>query len=180
MANSFNGILRLRRDNDYNYARIENTFIPANGEVCLVDTSDGKLRAKVGNGTTIFANLPYTDSGVINEIHEVVVRGYYYGGVFYKDSAHIEVIEASESRIYIDISTCRIYSYNGTAYVIVGGNEVATATASVAGILKLYDTVGQNTDGTMTQKAITDELDDKIEMDIDMANEMLILGNDLF
>ena len=180
MANMFNGILRLRRDNDYNYARIENTFIPANGEVCLVDTARMGLRAKVGNGTTIFANLPYTDSGVINEIHEVVVRGYYYGGVFYKDSAHIEVIEASESRIYIDISTYRIYSYNGTAYVIVGGNEVATATASVAGILKLYDTIGQNTDGTMTQKAITDELDDKIEMDVDMANEMLILGNDLF
>ena len=45
MANYFNGILRLRRDNDYNYARIENTFIPANGEVCLVDTANMGLRA---------------------------------------------------------------------------------------------------------------------------------------
>ena len=180
MSTVFNGIIRLRRDNEYNYIKIENSFIPANGEVCLVDTFEGKLRAKVGNGVTVFANLPYTDSGVINEIHEVVVRGYYYNGLFYKDSAHTEVIEASENRIYIEISTCRIYSYNGTSYITVGGNEVTTATASVAGILKLYDTTGQNVDGTMSQKAITEELDDKIEMNVDMENEMLILANDLF
>ena len=180
MSTVFNGVIRLRRDNEYNYAKIENSFIPANGEVCLVDTVDGKLRAKVGNGATVFANLSYTDSGIINEIHEVVVRGYYYDGIFYRDSAHTEVIEASQNRIYIEVSTCKVYSYNGTAYVTVGGTEVITATATVAGVLKLYNTMGQNTDGTMTQKAITDELDDKIEMDIDMENEMLILSNDLF
>ena len=30
-----NAILRLRRDNHYNYAKIKDTFIPANGEICL-------------------------------------------------------------------------------------------------------------------------------------------------
>ena len=33
-----NAVLRLRRDNDYNYAKIANSFVPANGEICLVDT----------------------------------------------------------------------------------------------------------------------------------------------
>lgn len=39
--------------------------------------------------------------------------------------------------------------------------------------MKLYDTVGDNTDGTMTQKAITDELNEKVEIDTDVSNELL-------
>ena len=42
MANSFNGILRLRRDLESNYEIVKNVFIPASGEVCIVDCS-GKL-----------------------------------------------------------------------------------------------------------------------------------------
>ena len=34
-----------------------------------------------------------------------------------------------------------------------------TASETVLGVLKLYNTTGDNTDGTMTQKAITQELD---------------------
>ena len=40
--------------------------------------------------------------------------------------------------------------------------------------MKLYDTVGTNTDGTMTQKAITDELDDKVEIQLNKDEELLI------
>jgi len=36
--------------------------------------------------------------------------------------------------------------------------EKDTATASVAGVTKLYTTTGTSTDGTMTRKAITDQL----------------------
>lgn len=35
---------------------------------------------------------------------------------------------------------------------------IVQASASVAGIMKLYTSTGSNTDGTMTQKAITDAL----------------------
>ena len=42
-------IIRLRRDNDYNYAKIKDTFIPASGEVCLVDTAKQGLCAVVGD-----------------------------------------------------------------------------------------------------------------------------------
>jgi hypothetical protein len=49
-----------------------------------------------------------------------------------------------------------------------------TATATIPGVMKLYNTIGQNTDGTMTQKAITDELDDKVEIELNMDEELLI------
>ena len=40
--------------------------------------------------------------------------------------------------------------------------------------MKLYQTVGQNTDGTMSQKAIADELDDKVEVTLNASEELLI------
>jgi hypothetical protein len=40
--------------------------------------------------------------------------------------------------------------------------------------MKLYTTIGDNEDGTMTQKAITDELDDKVEVEINKDEELLI------
>ena len=50
-----NSVVALRRDNDYNYKKIENTFIPVNGEVCLVDVAGYGLRTKVGDGISTFA-----------------------------------------------------------------------------------------------------------------------------
>ena len=47
-----------------------------------------------------------------------------------------------------------MYIYNEEQYMII--NTVPYASSADAGILKLYDTTGSNTDGTMTQKAITD------------------------
>lgn len=50
-------VIRLRRDNDYNYEAIKNTFVPASGEVVLVDTAQTGLRAKVGDGVSTYAQL---------------------------------------------------------------------------------------------------------------------------
>ena len=63
-----NAVLRLRRDNDYNYAKIKDTFIPANGEICLVDTAREGLRAVCGDGVHTFGQLAY--------IGELIVKGY--------------------------------------------------------------------------------------------------------
>ena len=46
-------------------------------------------------------------------------------------------------------------------------DELPTASAEVSGIMKLYNTKGNNVDGTMTQKAITDELNQKLEAFVD-------------
>jgi hypothetical protein len=41
------------------------------------------------------------------------------------------------------------------------------ANSKTAGVVKLYDEVGNNTDGSMTQKAITEELEKKVETSIE-------------
>ena len=52
-------VLRLRRDNDYNYEKIKDSFIPANGEICLVDTAKEGLRIICGNGVDKFGDLKF-------------------------------------------------------------------------------------------------------------------------
>lgn len=176
MSNIFNGIIRLRRDNDYNYDLIKNTFIPAKGEVCLIDTARKGLRAKVGDGKTVFAELEYTDAQIYSAIESIVIRGYYKDGEFYADSLYSNKLIPVPTSLYINIAGNNIYTYNGTVFEELGG-QVSTASSTVAGIMKLYGEVGQNTDGTMTQKAITDELNEKVEIQIDEETETVIFGN---
>lgn len=165
----FNAILRLRRDNDYNYAKIKDKFIPANGEVCLVDTARDGLRAVCGDGKTPFGQLEF--------IGGLIVKGYYYNDIFYSDAAHTEKIIGSQVKIYVDLHQNEIYHFNGTNYELV--SSIPHASESKAGVMKLYSTTGQNTDGTMTQKAITDELDDKVEAMVISEEELLVFASEL-
>ena len=116
----------LRRDTEENYAPVATRFIPFYGEVCLVDTHDFGLRAKVGDGITCFRDLPYTDANLINLINtkfsSIFVKAYYYDGKFYKDEEHQEEITGSNSSIYLDVPTNQLYAFNGTSYdCLVGG-----------------------------------------------------------
>lgn len=169
----------LRRDNDYNYKTIETTLVPANNEICLVDVAGYGLRVKIGDGSSTFAELPYIDEPILNNIESLIIKGYFYQGAFYADLAHTVLLEAIPGRIYIDAASGKLYTYDGINYS-VQINKLPNATADIAGIVKLYDTTGQNTDGTMTQRAITDELDDKFEMLVDKDAEMLIFDTDLY
>lgn len=176
MSNIFSGIIRLRRDNDYNYDLIKDTFIPANGEVCLIDTARKGLRAKVGDGKTVFAQLEYTDTQIYSAIDSIVIRGYYKDGEFYADSLYSNKLTPVTTSFYINITGNNIYTYDGTTFQELGG-QVSTASSATAGIMKLYGEIGQNVDGTITQKAITDELNEKIEVQIDEETETVIFGN---
>lgn len=176
MSSVFNSIIRLRRDNDYNYDLIKDSFIPANGEVCLIDTSRRGLRAKVGDGKTVFSQLEYTDAQIYSAIESIVIRGYYKDGEFYADSLYSNKINPVTTSIYINISGNNIYTYNGTIFEELSG-QVSNASSTNAGIMRLYNEQGQNTDGTMTQKAITDELNEKIEIQIDEETETVFFGN---
>lgn len=49
-----------------------------------------------------------------------VISGYYYNGVFYEDSSHTTPITGSIDSLYIDISTTKLYLYDGSAYEEVG------------------------------------------------------------
>lgn len=171
MAKMIESIIRLRRDNDYNYEKIKNSFVPANGEVVLVDTAKDGLRAKVGDGYSTYAQLQFTDV----DIRNAVQQGYYENGVFYKDITKQTPFPAMINKVYIDIPYRKIYYYNGESYIPAEA-QLTTASSDVAGIMKLYSTTGQNVDGTMTQKSITDELNMRIKTDIDPDDELLIFS----
>ena len=169
--NILNAIIQLRRDNDYNFEKVKDSFIPANGEVVLVDTAKDGLRAKVGNGYSTFAQLQYTDA----DLRNTVLHGYYYNSIFYQDALHTVSMQGMINKIYIDDSARKLYYFDGEGYVSISENLV-TATAEVPGVVKLYGTTGQNTDGTMTQKAITDELDLRYKATIDSDDELLVFS----
>lgn len=177
LGTSTNSVIALRRDNDYNYKKIENTFIPVNGEVCLVDVAGYGLRAKVGDGVSTFAQLPYTDETILNNINSLIVKGYFYQNEFYVNADHTELLERVIGRVYIDAVSGKLYSYNGINYETQG--SLPNATAEIAGAVKLYDQIGQNIDGTMTQRAITNELNEKIEMDFIAAEEMIVFDTNI-
>lgn len=108
---------------------------------------------------------------------EIIVKGYYKNNNFYSDKDYNILLSASVIKIYIDISTSTMYHYDGLNYIAISNTDVHTATAEIPGVMKLYDTIGYNTDGTMTQRAITDELDDKVEVMINASEEMVIFTN---
>lgn len=170
--------IALRRDNDYNYKKIENTFVPINGEVCLVDVAGYGLKVKVGNGLSTFAELPYTDETILQNINSLIIKGYFYQGKFYTNSGHTELLENLVGRIYIDATTSKLYTYNGINYE-TPNSSLPNATAEIAGVMKLYDTVGQHVDGTMTQRSITNELNEKFEMDVVEEEEMIVFDTDI-
>ena len=169
MKKSIDATIRLRRDNDYNYEAIKDIFIPSNGEVVLVDTTNDGLRAKVGNGVNTYAELQFTDE----DIRNAVLQGYYDNGIFYQDPTLNTPFNKMINKVYIDKVNSQIYYYNGIEYVPLTATY-STASSDVAGLVKLYNTVGQNTDGTMTQKSITDELYLRFKTNVDTENELLV------
>lgn len=162
-----NAILRLRRDNEFNYEKIKNSFVPADGEICLVDTAREGLRAVCGDGKTTFAELEF--------LNDLIQKGYVNNGVFYKDAEFTQQLAPKTICIYIDLKTNQLYHYNGDFFNEIGA-KVPTASAELPGVLKLYYGTGQNVDGTMTQKAITDELDTKVELTLKEEEELVIFS----
>lgn len=157
-------IFKLRRDNDYNYEKVKDTFIPAKGEVCLVDTARLGLCVKVGDGVSTYGSLEY-----VNTIFQMVT--FAEGKAFVNDKE----IAPSGNKIYIDANnTNDLYYYNGVEFVLIGPGSLPAASAETAGIMKLYSTTGENVDGTMTQKAITDELNTKISASVNLEDETIV------
>ena len=166
---SIDAVIRLRRDNDYNYEVIKDTFVPASGEVVLVDTVRDGLRAKVGDGYSTYAQLQFVDE----DIRNAVLQGYYSNGEFYKDVTLNTPFKRMINKIYIDKPYSKIYYFNGIQYIPIDAT-LTTASSEVAGTMKLYNTMGYNTDGTMTQKVITDELELRFKTSVDTEQELLV------
>lgn len=166
--------IALRRDTDVNYIAKGSTFVPLKGEVCFVDVAGKGLKAKVGDGITAWENLPYTDEYLLEAIDQVVLTGYYLNSNFYTDSTYTVELEKSVNKIYIDRNSNTIFHFDGTQYVSIN-ETLPTASEDRAGIVKLYQNGGSNTDGTMSQKAITEGVQ-SIQFTVDTEDtECLVL-----
>lgn len=100
--------------------------------------------------------------------------GYYDNEKFYFDAAHTAELAQDfcdfSKMIFIDLHRGVIYSHNGIKFV-ASVVDVPNASAAQPGIMKLYQELGQNTDGAMSQKAITDAID---------SVRLAVLGNESF
>lgn len=83
--------------------KVDTTSVGANNGIATLDSS-GKVPS---------SQLPsYVDD---------VIEGYLYEGSFYEDAQHTELITPESSKIYIDLSTNKVYRWSGTVYVDVTG-----------------------------------------------------------
>lgn len=64
---TFNARIANKRDTSANWT--SNNPVLLNGEVIIVDTEAGQVRYKVGNGTSTYTQLPFTDESLITNIN---------------------------------------------------------------------------------------------------------------
>lgn len=59
---SFQTRIKNKRDTSANWTK--NNPVILNGEIILVDTAEGELRAKIGDGTKTYTQLPFSDEAL--------------------------------------------------------------------------------------------------------------------
>lgn len=69
MAREFLSRIQNKRDTSANWTK--NNPIILNGEIILVDTAEGELRAKIGDGTKTYRQLPFSDEALKSLINTV-------------------------------------------------------------------------------------------------------------
>lgn len=69
MAREFLSRIQNKRDTSANWTK--NNPVILNGEIILVDTAEGELRAKIGDGTKTYTQLPFSDEVLKSLINTV-------------------------------------------------------------------------------------------------------------
>lgn len=119
----------------------------------------GKL--KIGNGNTSWADLNYlnsTDYSISPDNNSVAIDNNDKLTIYGFEQASINSIPVKNAEGKIEWKVLEIGS------------------ADNLGLTKLYSSLGGNEDGAITQKAITDELNEKIEIELNHDEELLIFS----
>ena len=138
-----------KHDNQESWESVP-SFIPKDGEIIVYDSdsSHNLPRIKIGNGDQTVSNLPFT--------------------VDYNES--IIALEVDGQTVTYTKGDGSVHSFQtqdtNTTYSL--------GTATVTGLTKLYATIGNAEDGTMTQKAIKTELDKKVGVEINSSENQLV------
>lgn len=84
-----------------------------------------------------------------------VIFGNKLNDKFYTDSTYTTELPINEEQVYFDANSSQFFRPEGDTFVSIEVNPVL-ATDTVPGVMKLYQNAGYNTDGTMSQKAISE------------------------
>ena len=129
-------------------------------------------------------DLARSDSGTgkfkqyANDEIKVVEHGYYYDGTFYADKEHKVTILGYEYKLYFDMETFKLYAYtNELKYKCI--NDIPYANDTDAGIMKLYNELGANEDGTMTQLSISTELNKKFTVQAGSDEDLVFMNSEI-
>ena len=66
---TLNARLPHSRDTSSNWTQYDPVLL--NGEIIIVDTAEGELRAKIGDGTKTYTQLPFSDEALKSLINTV-------------------------------------------------------------------------------------------------------------
>lgn len=175
------GTQTLNDDNPSNIEFISDiSTVPEAVRVKIFTGAQVSVLNYTGTETSTATVIVDNDKQTISVDASVIIHGYYFVDKFYKDSTYTEEIIPTDANVYVDDNSGnKVYIYNkgknDTEYhwiCLNDGNEIPDATENMKGVLKLYKTTGQNEDGTMTQRSITDALDNNVDVNAD--EELLI------
>ena len=141
-----NAVLRLRKDSENNFNR--SNIILQDGELAIVSTPFSGTKIKIGDGQHRFDELNYDTLGLL-------VEGFKHSDIEFAFTDNSTIVDPHDHLLFIDRNTGFMYYWNNnnSRYEYVNKNELATN--SVAGISKLYDDFGDNTDGSITQATLS-------------------------
>ena len=136
MASANNTIktrIQLKSDTEANWSKAgpkdgSNGFVPLLGEL-IVYTADAThpfSRLKVGDGSTNVVALPFIDSGTLNGNETEIVK---------KATFSAFPSPGSEDKLYVDLSTNRIYHYaNGSGYTQLSNFEFNVSKTTIGSV----------------------------------------------
>lgn len=142
---------------------------PLRGEP-LWETDTNKL--KIGDGVNNYEDLPYI-TGDGSTSSDLVRIGYYdsEADVFWKEQTKVNALPRLTTSLYLDKASTFVYYLQDNKYTELFG----LANKNTYGLSKLYDSTGQNIDGSITQKALTDSFNNIV--DVSEEDELLDIRN---
>lgn len=126
--------IRLKSDTEANWNKAgprdgSNGFVPLAGELIVysADAAHPFSRLKVGDGSTNVTALPFIDSGTLNGNETEIVK---------KASFAAFPSPGSEDKLYVDLSTNRIYHYAASSgYTQLSNFEFNVAKATTGSVV---------------------------------------------
>jgi len=97
----------------------------------LANKLDRSLKGAANGVAELDANGRVPTSQLPSFVDDVI-EGYYYNSKFYKESTHTTEIDGEAGKIYLDLSTEKVYRWSGSVYVVISETIAIGETSSTA------------------------------------------------